>query len=88
MNELSLEARYLLECPKKEKTKKIYAWYFKLYERNCKKHKLTIYTEPLVIDFMMQMKKKFSKGMLWSIYSCLNHNFQVKKEQILRISQD
>ena len=40
--------------------------------------------EPLVIDFMMQRKKKFSKGTLWSIYSCLNHNFQVKKRTNLK----
>ena len=84
-NALSKEAREILGCPKKEKTKKIYDRYWRQYEVHCKhkKHR-DIFSEVSVIDFFIKTKERYGKGTLWSIYSCLNHHFQIKKKVNLK----
>ena len=83
---LSAEAKEILGCPKKEKTKKVYDRYWRMYENHCKKHNIqTTYSEVSVIDFFINLKDKYSKGSLWSIYLCLNHHFQVRKKTNLKM---
>ena len=84
-NMLPEEAKKLLKCPKKDKTKKVYNRYWKLYTRHCLRENVEMFTKISVIGFFMEIKKKFSKGSLWSIYSCLNHNFKIKKKINLKV---
>ena len=83
-NELSDEAKLILRSPISEKTKKIYDRYLALYIEHCRVGYLKMWSEPSVIDFFLAVKTRFSKGSLWSIYSCLNNAFQTHRRTRLQ----
>ena len=81
---LSDEAKRFLRSTRSEKTGKIYKRYFTLYTKHTRKKNLEVFTELSVIDFMLWCKDKYGKGTLWSIYSCINHQFITIKKVNLK----
>lgn len=83
-NSLSPEAQRLMSSTRSEKTSKIYRRYFALYTKHAQEKGLEMFSELSCIDFMLWAKDKYGKGTLWSIYSCINHNFQCMKKTNLK----
>lgn len=72
---LTEEAKKILKSQKNEKTNKFYERYIKMFMTHCTELKLDPWCDPLVINLMLHVSKKFSKGTLWSIFLCLNNGF-------------
>ena len=71
-------------------TKAIYDKYSSRYMDFCTNKSLLPFNEISMIKFMLNMKRKYSPGCFWSIYSCINNIFETfrrfKLQQYIRLT--